>query len=253
MNHDASEMPKLGRRLWVPTNTVKTKICRIDNLGVALDSVLLGADALGYHIMNPARAIEQAEGYRSIIDCLPHDVANVLVTRLEDIEAILRVIQIMRCDTIQIQTDLSSDCLARLRSLCAETGEIRILKVIWMARLEPSAEQVIEQYREIADGFILDSGTGERGGTGQTHDWIRSHELVNATAKPVLLSGGLNRDNVTEAVSMVRPYGVDVQSGVEHVIHDARGMLRRAKSVVKIREFIETAKSSLPQNGCSLL
>ncbi len=67
--------------------------------------------------------------------------------------------------------------------------------------------------------FLLDSGRPnadmpELGGTGRTHDWALSRKIVEASSKPVFLAGGLNAENVGEAIAKVRPYGVDICSGV---------------------------------------
>ncbi len=90
----------------------------------------------------------------------------------------------------------------------------------------------------------MDSGTGERGGTGRTADWIRCRQFRNAVSKPVLLAGGLDPENVGEAISMVKPFGVDVQSGVEDTIHKVHGSKVRIKSITKILRFLQSAKLS---------
>jgi len=73
----------------------------------------------------------------------------------------------------------------------------------------------------MVDAILLDSRTEDRlGGTGQTHDWSISQRLVAASQIPVILAGGLTPENVAEAVRTVRPYAVDVNSGVETATGD---------------------------------
>jgi phosphoribosylanthranilate isomerase len=68
------------------------------------------------------------------------------------------------------------------------------------------------------DAFLLDSiniNTGQVGGTGQTHDWTISREIARRVRRPVILAGGLNPENVAEAIRLVAPFGVDVNSGTK--------------------------------------
>ncbi|GIV02961.1 MAG: N-(5'-phosphoribosyl)anthranilate isomerase [Fimbriimonadales bacterium] len=88
------------------------------------------------------------------------------------------------------------------------------------------------------DLLLVDSlGAGEWGGTGKVADWDAARRLVEAAEKPVLLAGGLTPDNVADAVRAVRPYGVDVSSGVES--EPGR------KDPAKVAAFIRAAKGAL--------
>ena len=78
--------------------------------------------------------------------------------------------------------------------------------------------ETIQLYGDLVDGFVADScnpATGQVGGTGLTHDWRISAELVERSAKPLWLAGGLTPDNVAAAIEQVKPWGVDVNSGVK--------------------------------------
>jgi phosphoribosylanthranilate isomerase len=92
------------------------------------------------------------------------------------------------------------------------------------------------EYADVADGLVVDSiDDSGAGGTGETHDWERTREVVRELDVPVVLAGGLVPSNVAEAVRTVRPFAVDVASGVEGETpgmkdHDAvRAFVRRAK------------------------
>jgi Phosphoribosylanthranilate isomerase len=94
---------------------------------------------------------------------------------------------------------------------------VRIVQVIHVAGRESIAEAL--EVEETADALLLDSGNQslavkELGGTGRTHDWSVSAELCKRVHIPVFLAGGLNVSNVREAIETVRPFGVDVCSGV---------------------------------------
>lgn len=79
--------------------------------------------------------------------------------------------------------------------------------------------ELVEQYEPYVHAFLLDSGkpeaiTAELGGTGRTHDWGISKEIIRRTSKPVFLAGGLSPDYVRIAIEDVKPFGIDICSGV---------------------------------------
>jgi phosphoribosylanthranilate isomerase len=87
-----------------------------------------------------------------------------------------------------------------------------------------------------AEAYLLDSGTAEQpGGTGRTVDWVLARDWVSASPRPVWLAGGLTPDNVARAIETVRPYGVDVSSGVERSV--------RVKDLARVKDFIEICRS----------
>ena len=88
--------------------------------------------------------------------------------------------------------------------------------------------------------FLIDTPSPEHGGTGQTFDWDLAIAFTKRTALPLILSGGLNPENVAEAIHRVQPYAVDVSSGVE----SAPGR----KDHAKLRHFIRHAKAADPSS-----
>jgi len=95
------------------------------------------------------------------------------------------------------------------------------------------------EIEEVVDAILLDSidpSTGRVGGTGHVHDWSISSKIVSAAKVPVILAGGLTPDNVREAVTLVGPWSVDVNSGVEDL--DGR------KHEERVRRFIDSAKKA---------
>lgn len=240
---DIPDSEARGGQLWASQAEVKVKVCRIESLEVAHDATVSGVDALGYHIMNPATALEKARMYRDLIAWLPPSVANVLVTRLTDSQLISEVCREGGFDSIQLQIDLDPEQIEDVRRRCRRQGcEIRIIKTIWMGRQDLSPGKATERYLSVVDAFLMDSGTGEKGGLGRTHDWSRCRELMDRVRKPFVLAGGLNSENVGEAISVVRPFGVDVQTGVEDTVRNLQGEERKIKSVRKIVQFVEAVK-----------
>jgi phosphoribosylanthranilate isomerase len=114
---------------------------------------------------------------------------------------------------------------------------IKAYKVIHV--FDGTAIQQAQQYAGgVVDGIILDTAikeTGQIGGTGKTHDWDVSAKIVGSMRLPVILAGGLNPDNVIQAIRRVHPYAVDVNSGLSN--KDG------TKDHQKLKLFIEKAKS----------
>ena len=92
-----------------------------------------------------------------------------------------------------------------------------------------------KEYEPLVSAFMLDTPSMERGGTGRVYDWNLAVEFMKRTAKPLILSGGLNPENVAKAIETVHPYAVDVASGVE--------ASPGRKDHAKLRDFIQICKS----------
>jgi phosphoribosylanthranilate isomerase len=139
----------------------------------------------------------------------PPGVTPVLLTCLQDPEAIAAQASRCRAQAIQLVDEVPR--LAELRRL---TGA-RLIPVIHVEDRR-SLEQA-EAWSPHADAFLLDSGAPSRrelGGTGRVHDWELSRAIVERCPLPVWLAGGLHAGNLAEAIARVRPFGVDVCSGV---------------------------------------
>jgi phosphoribosylanthranilate isomerase len=127
-------------------------------------------------------------------------------------------------------------------ALRAELPGVRIVQVIHV-----TGEESVDEALNVAagvDALLLDSGNPrlavkELGGTGRRHDWALSRRIVDASPVPVYLAGGLNAGNVREAVETVRPYGVDVCSGVR-----TDGRLDEAKLAAFMTAALGTAKQT---------
>lgn len=182
---------------------VKVKICGITNPDDALAAVDAGADALGFVFFKDSpRHIRPAEAGR-IIRQLPPFVVTVGVVVNETAETIAAMAAEAGVDCIQLHGDESP-------ALCNSFR--RVIKAVRVA--SPDSLGPIESCRGLVSAFLLDTFTpGAMGGTGRTFNWD-----IAAEAKqygPIILAGGLTPDNVAEAIRHVRPYGVDVSSGVE--------------------------------------
>jgi phosphoribosylanthranilate isomerase len=145
---------------------------------------------------------------------VPHEIKTFLLTSKISAEEIIS--QLINCKTNTVQLVDSVDYKV-YRSLKEELPQISIVQVIHVANEKSISEaKKVEKY---VDAILLDSGNQnkevkELGGTGRIHNWEISKQIVNVLKTPVYLAGGLNAENVKEAVQLVKPYGVDLCSGV---------------------------------------
>jgi phosphoribosylanthranilate isomerase len=194
----------------------RLKVCCIESEDEARLAVRLGASALGLVSSMPSGpgVIDEAE-IKRIAARVPPGVATFLLTSATSVPEIVG--QQRRCgtNTIQICDRLTEGGHGDLK---AELPGVKIVQVVHVVDGEAAAEAV-ERARD-ADAILLDSGrpgaaVKELGGTGRVHDWAVSARIRETVAPvPLYLAGGLRPANVGEAIRAVRPFGIDVCSGV---------------------------------------
>jgi phosphoribosylanthranilate isomerase len=141
-------------------------------------------------------------------------VATFLLTCEQEAAAIIAQQRRCRANTLQLCDRVPAGVYAGLR---AELPGVSLVQVVHVGG-EDSFEEALGVARHV-DALLLDSGNQslavkELGGTGRTHDWRVSRRVVEASPVPVFLAGGLRAENVAGAVLAVRPFGLDVCSGV---------------------------------------
>lgn len=184
----------------------RVKICGITNhedLRAAVDS---GADAIGVitdvSVETPRAVPPERAG--ELLDAVPPLVTSVLVTMPTDPAATVALVNELRPDVVQIHGSL---CVGDVAYLASKT-DAAVVKAI-----TTGAGDDAHRFADVADALVVDSA--DAGGTGRTHDWSATRGLVDDLDVPVILAGGLTPENVAEAIGTVRPFGVDVASGVE--------------------------------------
>jgi phosphoribosylanthranilate isomerase len=202
---------------------VRAKICGMQCAEDIELAVKFGADAVGFITEVPVdspRKLDAATA-SSLILQVPVFVDSVLVIMPENGEEAVELIDICKPDIVQLHNDLVFSDLKYIRDnvhqKIVKTFSIPAGKQNTMKEILPAIGTIEELFEnDLIDGILLDSSkAGQSGGTGVVHDWSVSRQIVERIEAPVILAGGLNPENVRRAVEEVRPYAVDVASGVE--------------------------------------
>jgi phosphoribosylanthranilate isomerase len=193
----------------------RLKICCISSIEEARLAIRHGADALGFVADQPSGPGIIEDGLiAEIAAAVPPPVATFLLTARTSAEAIAAHVAATRPTTAQIVSHIAPGESARLASLLPATRRVQVIHVEG-----PHVLDLIPVYAPNVHAFLLDSGrpqarVPEYGGTGRTHDWQVSAAFVRASPLPVFLAGGLRPDNIEQAIRIVKPFGVDLCSGV---------------------------------------
>ena len=192
---------------------IRVKICCMASPEEAKMAATVGADLIGLVGPMPSGAgIVTPEMCRRISDRAPARVTPVLLTEAETPEDVVADVRASGVRAVQLVRHVDPDLH---QALDRHLPGVRRLQVIHVE--DERALDLIEAYGDGPDAFLLDSGRpshGELGGTGRVHDWRISAVFVARSPLPVFLAGGLDPTNVAEAVRTVRPYGIDVCSGL---------------------------------------
>jgi phosphoribosylanthranilate isomerase len=198
------------------------KICGITRVEDAQHAVAHGATALGFVFWPKSPRAVTTEQARAIVDTLPGAIAAVGVFVNASADDIRRIAAGARLSAVQLHGDESPD-LAR-----------EIAGPVFRSATLADAEHVIREWPESATLLLDAADPVRRGGTGVTVDWTKAGAI--ARARRTVLAGGLTPANVAEAIALVRPFGVDVSSGVE----SAPGI----KNGDKVAAFLANARAA---------
>ncbi len=218
--------------LWI-------KICANTSLSDAMIAAEAGADAVGF-VFAPSPRRVTAEQAAAIVPQLPSEIEKVGVFVNAGVEEIAATVEAAGLTGVQLHSDVSDEATAKLR---ARFGPgLRILRVVHFEAGAPERGAAAAQDASSdtnVDAILVDSRTATAmGGTGKSYDWAEARHAVFGAAKELKLvvAGGLTPDNVAEAIATLRPWGVDVVSGVEA----APGR----KDAAKVRAFIANARAA---------
>jgi len=197
------------------SDIVKIKICCIQSIEEAELSIKYGASAIGLVSEMPSGpGVISEDKIAEIIFHLPKQTNTFLLTSKVNADDIIK--QCNRCKpaTVQIVDSVKIGVYKKVRN---SLPEIKIIQVIHVSG-EGSIDEAIK-IEKYVDALLLDSGNQnlfvkELGGTGRTHNWEISKKIVELVNTPVYLAGGINTDNVNDAIEKVKPFGVDLCNGV---------------------------------------
>ena len=154
------------------------------------------------------------------------------MTHLTSADEIIELTRFIGNNVIQLHSDIIESEVAKIATILPNVKLVRLIHI-------SQDGEIVTDYKKMkyADYYLLDSfnlKTNQVGGTGLTHDWHKSNELIKILNKPTFLAGGLNPNNVHDAISIVKPYGVDVNSGCKNELG--------YKDKEKIKNFVNNAK-----------
>lgn len=212
--------------LWI-------KICGNTSLGDALAAAQAGADALGFVFAGSPRQLSVSAA-AAIVRRLPDSVEKIGVFVEQSPEEIYMIVRSCCLTGVQLHSEMRPDLPARLHERLGP--KLRILRVVHFGPDAAQQAEALSQDHDI-DAVLIDSRTSTAvGGTGIAFDWQLARKTIfqNARQRKLIAAGGLNPDNVAEAVAKLRPWGIDVASGVE----SAPGV----KDLEKVQAFIANAR-----------
>jgi phosphoribosylanthranilate isomerase len=220
--------------------SIWVKICGSTSLNDAVLVGEAGADAVGFVFAPSPRRVTAAQ-VAAIVPRLPPTLEKIGVFVNAGLDEIYSTVSVCGLTGVQLHSEAGPGVPARLRERLG--SELRILRVVHFGpgTAELVAEQIAQHTKNRdVDGVLVDSRTPSAvGGTGVTFDWTTAREtfLQNAEArKRLIAAGGLSPENVAEAIATLRPWGVDVASGVE----TAPGR----KDPDKVHEFVARARAA---------
>ncbi|MDR1192509.1 MAG: phosphoribosylanthranilate isomerase [Verrucomicrobiales bacterium] len=202
---------------------IRVKICGLTNRADAFAAVDHGADAVGFVLFENSKRFIPADEAVRIARALPPYVQRVAVSVNMPLEQVRELDRRRAFDVWQLHGSEG-------RGDCALLRPLRLIKAFGLPLMDGARPETYD-----VDAFLLDKLSADFGGTGETFDWTLARRFAVATDKPVILSGGLDADNVRAALDAVRPYAVDVCSGVE--------ASHGRKDLGKLKKFIDLCKT----------
>lgn len=214
----------------------RVKLCEFETLDSAFEAAYLDVDDMGFHIFKHQNIQDKVSKFKEIFQYIPANINKVLLTDIssDDVNWVLRELNF---ESIQLYPDWDSEQIRILReSLNREIHVYKVMSAVLEENRFKDDKDFLDYYTEDCDFILLDSF--RVGGTGQLGDQSLYQRIVNYAKIPVYIAGGLNALNVGQLVTDIKPYGVDVETGVS--VRLENGPL--VKNIDKCRAFIEAVR-----------
>lgn len=213
---------------------MKVKICANKSIEDAKNCIESGVDIIGVLVGQEHASVDfiDKETAKEICDFVDKRCDISLVTHLKNSEEIIKLTKFIGNNVIQLHSDIDEYEVENIKKSLPNVKLVRLVHISNDGEIVTNIDSI-----KYADYYLLDSfnlKTNQVGGTGLVHDWNVSKEIVKKLNKPVFLAGGLNPNNVHDAISIVKPYGVDVNSGCKNELG--------YKDKEKIKNFVINAK-----------
>ena len=192
---------------------IHIQMAGIRNKEDALMCVDMGVDIIGLLVgqMHTSDDFLTKEAAKVIKDALPKDIKTTLITHLESGDKIIEIAKFIDVDYIQLHSHLDEAEVEKIHNALPDKKLLRLIHIDTDGKLLNDISKM-----KYVDFYFTDSinlKTNQFGGTGLKHNLETDRRLVETLGKPVFIAGGLNPDNVYEAVKYCKPYGVDVNTG----------------------------------------
>jgi phosphoribosylanthranilate isomerase len=217
------------------------KICGTTNLEDALVAIEAGADALGFVFYDKSPRNVTVEAAREIVEKVPENVEKVGVFVNEPEDVICSVADQSGMTSVQMHGHNEDPHVADL--VAQRRPGLKILAAISMHRIKPAGWAMMWNPENV-HAFLVDSGNSEKpGGTGMVFDWGASVPVLDVIRRlgKIVVAGGLTSANVGQAIAIVKPWGVDVVSGVE--------AKPGKKDPGKVRAFVKAVRAADGKTG----
>lgn len=212
------------------------KVCCTQSIGEAWLAIDAGASALGFVSAMPSGpGVIPDDKIADIVLAVPPPIATFLLTCRQDVEGIVEQQRHTGANTLQLCDEIEAGGHRELRTRLPGISIVQVIHVV--------GEESVHEANALApdvDALLLDTGNRttavkELGGTGRQHDWSISRQIREVVPVPVFLAGGLRAHNLAESIRVVRPFGVDVCSGLRPT---------GALDPLLLREFFEHCRNS---------
>ncbi|RJQ42473.1 MAG: phosphoribosylanthranilate isomerase [Anaerolineaceae bacterium] len=219
-----------------------TQIYGIRTLPDAKMVVDLGADHIGvsYGKVKRTPGMLNFEQAREIFNGIGSRAVRVGLTVSTEMEEIVEMVTTLMPDVLHLSGDIAGFSPNDIKELKRRVPGLKVMQAI--PANDPRVYQYVKEYEEVSDFFLIDtvtSGASDIGATGLTHDLQIDKKIVESTKVPCIIAGGLGPANVTEAIRIVRPYGVD--SFTRTNLDKPDGM--NLKDPVKVKAFIDAVRA----------